>query len=529
MSKSVVIRMAVATAAVWAALAGTALAVIQPPDTQITVTRTGLQLATVVDSDGQINCGADCSGSYAANCEIDGTHGCNVWSRGFTTLETTPPAGFGVVWSGATCGEASQTQNTCTVDQSGTVEAHFDDTSPPSVALGSPGSDAKLRGTISLSGTAGDAQTGIKSAKFVVGGQNVVASSEVPGQYHATYDTSQLANGPAQITLSATNQDDDIAQSTVSVTIDNTAPSLSVSAGPPSGSTFGLHSTQTWQFSASDATTGPPDVQCSVGPHGSAPSFGACSGSGTESVSDEPDGAYTFSLRATDGAGNVTTLTRDFSIDGTPADTLIDSGPANGSSSHDTTATFAFHATQVGSTFRCRVYPAALTPGAFGACSGSATHTASGFAPGTYTFEVVSTDPYGNIDPTPAKRTFTVTAATTGGAGGTGGVTTTTTTTTVRAIVNATLVSDYAAFPKFTRYKRLVLRNVPAGAKVSVSCKGKKCPAKRTTKLSKFAKKKLRVGTKLTIRVTKPSAIGKQFVIKIRAGKRPSVKISQIL
>ena len=64
------------------------------------------------------------------------------------------------------------------------------------------------------------------------------------------------------------------------------------------------------------------------------------------------------------------------------------SGPADGSSSTDTSATFGFTASEAGSTFECRVYPAALTPPAFGACSAAAGHTASGFSPGTYAFEV---------------------------------------------------------------------------------------------------------------------------------------------
>ncbi|HEX5849208.1 MAG TPA: Ig-like domain-containing protein, partial [Rubrobacter sp.] len=58
--------------------------------------------------------------------------------------------------------------------------------------------------------------------------------------------------------------------------------------------------------------------------------------------------------------------------------------------------------------FECRVYPAALTPPDFGSCSGGSSHTASGFSPGTYTFEVRATDAVGNIDEASAKRTFTV-------------------------------------------------------------------------------------------------------------------------
>ena len=102
-------------------------------------------------------------------------------------------------------------------------------------------------------------------------------------------------------------------------------------------------------------------------------------------------------------------------------------------------------------------------------------------------------------------------------------------------IVNATLSTDRTVFAKYTIFRRLTLKAVPQGATVSVTCKGKKCPAKRFTskrkgavKLKKFTKKKLRPGTKLTIRVTKNGAIGKQFVIKIRKGKAPTINVTQI-
>jgi hypothetical protein len=313
----------------------------------------------------------------------------------------------------------------------------------------------------------------------------------------------------------------------------------------PAGTTFGPGTTQTWTYGASDATSGLAALECSVVPDGAEPAFGACSpGSGTLSVSDKPDGHYVATIRATDAAGQTTLRSKAFSIDATAPQTSITGGPANDSSSSATSATFKFAASESGSTFECRVYPAALTPGTFGPCTGATSHTASGFSAGTYAFEVRATDAVGNVDTSPAKRTFTVTspppssgnhAGTNGGDnGGTsgmnGGVTTTTTTiTTSRQIVNAALSSDYDAFRKYTRFKRLALRNVPAGAKVTVTCKGKKCPAKRSRELSKFAKKKLGVGTNLTIRVTKPGAIGKQFVIKIRSNKRPGLKISQIL
>ena len=101
-------------------------------------------------------------------------------------------------------------------------------------------------------------------------------------------------------------------------------------------------------------------------------------------------------------------------------------------------------------------------------------------------------------------------------------------------LVNATLSSDFKAFRTYTKYRRLTLKRVPRGAKVTVTCKGKRCPSRRFTstrsgsvKLAKFVKKKLRPGTTLTIRVTKAGAIGKQFVIKIRTG-RPKLTVTQI-
>ena len=60
-----------------------------------------------------------------------------------------------------------------------------------------------------------------------------------------------------------------------------------------------------------------------------------------------------------------------------------------GTSSTSTSVTFGFSADQPGSTFQCRVYPAALTPAPSGRAAAAATHTRRGSRLGTYTFEVV--------------------------------------------------------------------------------------------------------------------------------------------
>src|SRR5207248_2766126 len=66
------------------------------------------------------------------------------------------------------------------------------------------------------------------------------------------------------------------------------------------------------------------------------------------------DGLYDLRAVATDTVGNSATDTvASRRVDNTVPDTTIDSGPAN--PSNDATPTFAFSASETGSTFECRV------------------------------------------------------------------------------------------------------------------------------------------------------------------------------
>jgi hypothetical protein len=510
----------------------------------VTVTVAGQGSATGPGIDCNQSGGPDCSESYADSshqeCDPERKPPCiTVTDTPFIDVDAGPD-GNGFVFQGWE-GCDSTNQRTCFLDvtEDKSVTVRFADAQAPNVPGVSPGSGIQA-GQVSLGASPTD-NAGVARVEFYVRGALVATDTSAP--FGTSFDSTSVADGAATLRATAFDAAGNSGSNQSQVTIDNHAPTLDVSSGPD-GQTFALGTTQQWTFSASDTTL--QSVQCSVVAEASAPSFGACSGSGTHSVTNLPNGTYTFTVRARDGLDRITDGARSFTIDGAAPQTSITGGPADGSSSTATSATFTFASSEGGSSFVCRVYPAALTPGAFGPCTGATSHTASGFSPGTYAFEVRATDAFGNVDATAAKRTFMVTAPQTGGntgdtGGNTGGnagtsttststtTTATTTTTTTREIVNATLSTDYAAFRKYTRYKRLLLKNVPAGAKVKVTCKGKKCPAKHSAKLSKFAKKKLRAGTKLTIRVTKPGAIGKQFVIKIRAGKRPTLKISQIV
>jgi YVTN family beta-propeller protein len=116
------------------------------------------------------------------------------------------------------------------------------------------------------------------------------------------------------------------------------------------------------------------------------------------------DSSTTFYATATDAAGNVSACSSGLPYveDSSPPNTIIDTGPAEGSTTTITTATFTFHATETGSTFGCK-----LDTGPVEACN-AGTKTYTDLTHGSHTFSVVATDPAGNPDPSAATRTWTI-------------------------------------------------------------------------------------------------------------------------
>ncbi len=86
-------------------------------------------------------------------------------------------------------------------------------------------------------------------------------------------------------------------------------------------------------------------------------------------------------------------------VDATPPDTTIVSGPPNPSSSPS--ASFEFSSSETGSTFQC-----SLDGAVFANCSSPTSY--SGLAEGPHTFQVRATDPADNTDPSPAAYSWTV-------------------------------------------------------------------------------------------------------------------------
>ncbi len=127
--------------------------------------------------------------------------------------------------------------------------------------------------------------------------------------------------------------------------------------------------------------------------------FAACS----VEVTTQPlgDGPHVFEARTVnfEGDPDPTPAARAFTIDTQAPETTITGGPSG--VSHNTTPRFLFASSEPGSTFRCRTNRGIQTP-----CSSPLGGVQLGDS--RFTFEVVAVDAAGNVDSTPASRSFTI-------------------------------------------------------------------------------------------------------------------------
>ncbi len=172
--------------------------------------------------------------------------------------------------------------------------------------------------------------------------------------------------------------------------VDSTAPSLTIDAGPPRETN---ETTPSFGF-----TTDAPRVECSV----DAGAYGPCT-SPTTYVIGTPlaEGVHTFRVQATSSIGNHAVQSLSFTVDVTPPTLSITFGPAG--TTGDSTPLFQF-AAEADATVACSLDQG--TP-AFGPCASTTAFAAiAPLADGAYTFRVRATDRAGNE--TVATRAFTV-------------------------------------------------------------------------------------------------------------------------
>jgi hypothetical protein len=171
-------------------------------------------------------------------------------------------------------------------------------------------------------------------------------------------------------------------------------PPVSAVDSGPSGLTN--DNTPRFGFSADELGS---SYQCRV----DSQSFAACSGPGqTHTPSALPDGAHTFEVRATDRAGNTdaTPASRSFTVDTAAPGTKIQSGPRLRTAK--TTATFTFG--MIGLTAESARFECRLDRKQFSPCSTPKRYRK--LKRRKHVFRVRTIDDAGNVDPTPASRSW---------------------------------------------------------------------------------------------------------------------------
>ena len=192
---------------------------------------------------------------------------------------------------------------------------------------------------------------------------------------------------------------------------DTTPPETAITGGP-SGTID--YTDVSFSFSATDDIDPPSALQYQH--RMDSGSWSSWSGSTAASYNGLADGAHTFEVRARDTSGNVdpSPASRSFSIDTgeppdtTPPETVITSGPSGTIDYAD--VDFTFTGSDDVDPPSMLIYQHRMDGGSWSSWSGSTMATYSGLENGMHVFEVRAQDSSGNIDPSPASRSFTVEA-----------------------------------------------------------------------------------------------------------------------
>ena len=184
-------------------------------------------------------------------------------------------------------------------------------------------------------------------------------------------------------------QDKSWSFTTAALPQDTIPPETAIDSGP-SETVSGR--TATFTFSSSEASS---TFECKLDDA----NFVPCTS--PKDYSELADGSHTFSVKAIDAAGNTdpTPASRTWTVDTAAPETTIDLGPSGTITVAD--ATFAFSSSEAGATFEC-----SLDGAAYSACTSPESYTS--LSNGSHTFEVKAKDGAGNVDATPASRTFSV-------------------------------------------------------------------------------------------------------------------------
>lgn len=203
----------------------------------------------------------------------------------------------------------------------------------------------------------------------------------------APYTVGPLADGSHTVNVLATDVGGHVSTSpaTFAWNVDTVLPTVTITTGPcqPASGCYTSSANVTFTYTASEnlsfftcTLAGPSQAgsgQCGTGTAGS------------KTYTGLSDGAYTFTVKGTDPAGNDPAATWAFTVDTVPPVTTINTVNPAASPTNSTTISFTFSADEAGSTFQCQLDGAGFTP-----CTSPVSYNA--LADGSHAFSVEATD-----------------------------------------------------------------------------------------------------------------------------------------
>jgi hypothetical protein len=468
----------------------------------------------VVSNPAGIDCPGDCTltESHSVDCDLADTcpgESDITWGQ-YTLTASAGPSGFAPSWSncspsGATC--------SVTLDADKTVTLTWNDVTNPTVALTSPAAGAAVGASMGVSASASDNDR-VASVKFLV--DDVLKATDTTAPYAATIDMSGYADGSSHsVAALATDDSGRLTEVTRTVTVDKHV-NLTV------GSLPAYANAQTVPLSIStesDAT-----MQCRLNGGSATP----CSGSYSPVSAATPDGVYTYAVVAIDAAGNTASATRSFVLDRTAPAVAITDGPTEGQAVTTSSATVTFTVTDVNlDSLTCAI------DGVPGPCSSDHSMVLQGLPDGDHTLTIAATDKAGNASQ--RVRTFSVHTAAPAGGG-------TPTLQPPATLPPSTPVTSLAPHPpvrlvvrakarrRVTQLRLLMLRGLPKGAVVRITCRGHGCPRKHfelrsarggSMTIKALQRRRLRAGTRVSFRIVARGRPSQTLTLRIRKGRKP--------
>src|SRR5206468_5136421 len=230
-----------------------------------------------------------------------------------------------------------------------------------------------------------------------------------------TYDLTGQPDGTYTVSVVATDLAGNASPAATSTYVLDTTPPVAptITAAPV---TPGNGRSAPWSLTGESCA---PDSSSLI--RGAVAVFGpaTCTSPTSYDLTGQPDGTYTFTVTATDAAGNTSAAaSSDYLLDTTPpAAPVIGTAPATPSNQLTPAWTFT---TDAGTTTTCSVTRVGIIVADPTPCSGSASYDLTGQPDGTYTLTVIATDAAGNdsvaasgdyeLDTTPPAAPVIVTA-----------------------------------------------------------------------------------------------------------------------